>query len=152
MFYTKVFYLVFSEPKNNLPKVLNCVIHLSCFWRVLSGSQANKLIVTARKRSLGQGNVFTPVCQSVCSRGVLWCHFCYGQHHPLDSTAPPDSTPPPAGPHPFPVNKWAVRILLEYFLVLKNFIKCERGRVLRRRTWIENNGQNDDFLRSYCWL
>ena len=28
-----------------------------------------KHIITARKRSLGQGNVFTPVCQSFCSQG-----------------------------------------------------------------------------------
>ena len=26
-------------------------------------------LFTARKRSLGQGNIFTPVCQSFCSRG-----------------------------------------------------------------------------------
>ena len=29
-------------------------------------------MITARKRSLGQGNVFTPVCQSFCSRGDLY--------------------------------------------------------------------------------
>ena len=28
------------------------------------------VLFTARKRSLGQGNVFTPVCQSFCSQGV----------------------------------------------------------------------------------
>ena len=31
---------------------------------------ASDLIYTARKRSLGQGNVFTLVCQSFCSQGV----------------------------------------------------------------------------------
>ena len=33
------------------------------------------VIVTARKRSLGQGNIFTSVCQEFCSQGgclVLW--------------------------------------------------------------------------------
>ena len=28
------------------------------------------ILITARKRSLGQGNVFTPVCHSVDRRGV----------------------------------------------------------------------------------
>ena len=34
----------------------------------------NHLIVifTARKRSLGQGNIFTSVCQEFCSRGGAW--------------------------------------------------------------------------------
>ena len=31
-----------------------------------------ELLVTVRKRSLGQGNVFTPVCQSFCSREGAW--------------------------------------------------------------------------------
>ena len=26
------------------------------------------MVITARKRNLGQGNVFTPVCQSFCSQ------------------------------------------------------------------------------------
>ena len=69
---------------------------------------------TALKRSfLGQGNVFTPVCQSFCSQGegMLWCHFLLTAYPPLDSTTPtddstlpPDSTqtaPPPAQ-HPLP--------------------------------------------------
>ena len=29
------------------------------------------VIITSRKRSLGQGYVFTPVCQSFCSRAAL---------------------------------------------------------------------------------
>ena len=28
-----------------------------------------RVIITAHKRSLGQGNVFTPVCHSLCSLG-----------------------------------------------------------------------------------
>ena len=36
-------------------------------------------IITARKRSLGQGNVFTCVCYSVHGEGVsVWCHFLSG--------------------------------------------------------------------------
>ena len=41
--------------------------------------------ITARKRSLGQGNVFTPVCQSFCSQGGV-CPT------PLDAD-PPDADP-----------------------------------------------------------
>ena len=43
------------------------------------------LVITARKRSLGQGNIFTPVCHSVhrggmrgCSRGVGGMRDCSG--------------------------------------------------------------------------
>ena len=63
-------------------------------------------IFPARKRSLGQGNVFTPICI------VGYCDVtsCSGQHSPYDSittsqqhpnwTAPtPDNTHPP-GQHP----------------------------------------------------
>ena len=63
------------------------------------------VIFTARKRSLGQGNVFTPVFQSFCSQG--------GGVMSLDSTPP---------------KKRAVRILLECFLV-------SRVCALSRRTW-----------------
>ena len=31
-----------------------------------------RTIVTARKRSLGQGNIFTSVCQEFCSWGGVW--------------------------------------------------------------------------------
>ena len=69
---------------------------------------------TTRKRSLGQGNIFTSVCDSFCSLGVLRCHFLFwhGQHTPLPpgQQTPLDSTPP--------VNQYAVRILLECFLAI----------------------------------
>ena len=56
------------------------------------------IFVTARKQSLGQGNVFTPVCQSFCSQG---------------ESAPPVQTLPP----PRWQVKRVVRILLECILV-----------------------------------
>ena len=40
-------------------------------------------IITARKRSLGQGNIFTPVCHSVHRGGVHGLggmHGCWGGH------------------------------------------------------------------------
>ena len=67
------------------------------------------LLFTARKWSLGQGNVFTPVYQSFCSqRGVMMSLFVMdnttpGQHllprqyHPW--TASPAQTAPPPGQH-----------------------------------------------------
>ena len=55
-----------------------------------SADQVNTIlpVFTARKRSLGQGNVFTPVCHSV-HRGV-------GLPNPLPDTDPPRQTPPDA--------------------------------------------------------
>ena len=66
-------------------------------------------IITARKRSLGQGNIFSSMCQEICSRGLPQCML--GYH-------PPQSRHPPAqcmlGDT---VNKRAVCILLECNLV-----------------------------------
>ena len=64
--------------------------------------------ITACKRSLGHGNIFTSVRHSFCLRGRVCIQEC-GQ------------TPPPNEIHGIlkdTVNKWAVRILLECILVL----------------------------------
>ena len=103
-------------------------------------SCTNLCIVTTRKRSLGQGNIFAPVCHSV-HRGRV-----PGQVHPTAGTppgqvhpragAPPGQVHPQAGtphwagtppwvgtpprqvhPHPM-VNARAVCILLECILVI----------------------------------
>ena len=64
-------------------------------------------IFTARKRSLGQGNVFTPV--------ILFTGECLS--HCMREYTPPGHTPPsPHGYHRI-VNKRVVRILLESILV-----------------------------------
>ena len=86
--------------------------------------------ITVRKRSLGQGNVFTPVCHSVhrgrgslqppVGRPGIWEEPTLGRpprRRPL-SRPPwmpthPDAEPPPPGY----INKRAVRILLECILV-----------------------------------
>ena len=79
-------------------------------------------IFTTRKRSLGQGNVFIPVCDSVHRRGVCliacwdtpsWADtplgkHSLGRHTPWTDTSPLLDT----------VNKQAVHILLECTLVL----------------------------------
>ena len=44
----------------------------------ICGSVYLHLLIAAGKRSLGQGNVFTGVCLSVCPQGGLWCHFLSG--------------------------------------------------------------------------
>ena len=101
-------------------------------------------IFTARKRSLGQGNVFTPVCDSIHKEGIV-CPIAYWD------TPAPGQTPPqvdtcwgrhPPGRHPLSdlwdaVNKRAVRILLGCILVniicrlanLKNY-EAIRGKVV----------------------
>ena len=98
-------------------------------------------IVTARKRSLGQGNIFVPVCHSV-HRGV--CFSAYPPPQRRTPPHPPEQTPPrkrhsPQGPDPprsrhppaqcmlgDTLNKQAVRILLECNLVTKEFASFER--------------------------
>ena len=36
-------------------------------------------LITACKRSLGQGNVFTPICQSFCSQGEVYPSMQFGR-------------------------------------------------------------------------
>ena len=55
------------------------------------------LIITARKRSLGQGNIFASVCHSV-HRGSASVHA--GIHPPPPPRRPPTQGDPPPGPHP----------------------------------------------------
>ena len=68
-------------------------------------------LFTARKRSLGQGNIFTPVCHSVHGGGVClsacWDTTtppgsCTPQDHapPWDHASPRDHTPPGTMHHP----------------------------------------------------
>ena len=73
-------------------------------------------IITARKRSMGQGNVFTPVCHSVQGEGA----------------DPPVGRPGgwslPLDADPFRcryVNKRVVRILLECILVDRYILSSE---------------------------
>ena len=65
------------------------------------------LIFPARKRSLGQGNIFTSLCLST-GCGCYDVTSSYGQH-PADNTTPWTA--------PAPGNKRAVCILLECFLL-----------------------------------
>ena len=54
---------------------------------IIGSKSVCSVIFTVRKRSLGQGNVFTPVCQSFCSRGgacptTCWDTYPLGRHPP----------------------------------------------------------------------
>ena len=48
-------------------EALMLVVFLNLFCSFLE--HINFLIFTARKRSLGQGNIFSSLCQEFCSRG-----------------------------------------------------------------------------------
>ena len=55
----------------------------------------NHFLVTARKRSLGQGNIFSSVCQEFCSQGGVCLSACW-------DTTPPQKQTPPRCRHPPP--------------------------------------------------
>ena len=54
-----------------------------------------KYLVTARKRSLGQGNIFSSVCQEFCPWGSL--PQCMLGYHPLPRRPPWQGRPPSPG-------------------------------------------------------
>ena len=86
-----------------------------------------KVIFTARKRSLGQGNIFAAVCHSVHRGGEYLGRYSPGQVHPPVRYTPWAGTPPPGTPPGNAcwgtVNKQAVRILLECILVSEACVK-----------------------------
>ena len=61
-------------------------------------SFSNSELITAPKRSLGQGNIFTPVCHSVHRGGLPQCML--GYHPPGPGTPPPEQTPQEQTPPP----------------------------------------------------
>ena len=117
------------------------------------GTPWNRFIA-AHKRSLGQGNIFAPVCHSVYKGwGSASMHAGIPPprpevgtppgtrgRHPPGSRHPPDQTPPPLGadtppeadtPHEQCMlgdtgNKRAIRILLECNLVYNNYLQYRR--------------------------
>ena len=66
-------------------------------------------VITDRKRSLGQGNIFKGRCQEFCSRGGVYLSACWDTHPPGGDT-PQEQTPhweqtpprnrPPGSRHP----------------------------------------------------
>ena len=110
---------------------------------IIGSKSVCSVIFTVRKRSLGQGNVFTPVCQSFCSRGgacptTCWDTYPLGRHPPGIHPSPLLGRPPHPGRLPlsradtprmlqYTVNKRVVRILLECILV-GNFLSMPDGK------------------------
>ena len=89
----------------------NCVICRSLdlsssSWKNNTNHIKNNMI-TARKRSLGQGNTFSSVCQEFCSQGggSTWADTPPGQVpppmqvHPPGRYTPPGQDPPPQQVH-----------------------------------------------------
>ena len=78
----------------------------------LGSRMGSASIFTARKRSLGQGNIFSSMCQEFCSRGVC-LSACWDtttpppletgtplEHIPLEEATPPRAPPPEQTPPP----------------------------------------------------
>ena len=78
------------------------------FIVLLNSHITSKEVITARKQSLGQGNIFTSVCQEFCSWGeYLGRYTPQDQVHPLGPGIPPrtrytpqDQVHPPGWVHP----------------------------------------------------
>ena len=94
----------------------NDVVIILIFCHIKSLNSWN-FLVTARKRSLGQGNVLTPVCHSVHKGGFASGGICIqGGLHPGDLYPRGLGRPPPQQILRDTVNKRAVHILLECIL------------------------------------
>ena len=59
-------------------------------------------LVTARKRSLGQGNIFRSVCQEFCPQGGSASVHAGIPHPPQDRAPPQTRYPPPGSRHHTP--------------------------------------------------
>ena len=70
---------------------------INCFWKIkLTAHLIINKLVTARKRSLGQGNIFSSMCQEFCSQeggGSASVHA--GIPPPLPGADTPQSRHPP---------------------------------------------------------
>ena len=119
-------------------------------------------IFTTRKRSLGQGNIFSSVCQEFCPQkaGVPGQVHPLGRYTPQAGKTPWAGTPPWTGTpnppwqvhpptHPEQCmlgdtgNKQAVRILLECMLVYK---------ISAARPWFVRHGSNCFTFIDNCGL
>ena len=67
-------------------------------WRIPGDTIPTDPIFTARKQSLGQGNIFSSVCQEFCSQGGQYVPP--GRYNPLAGTPPRQVHPPWAGTPP----------------------------------------------------
>ena len=122
--------------------VMLLLLLLEFIWFVYLDEWSIKLHCSPRKLSLGQGNAFTPVSHSVHGEGVLWYHVLV-----MDNPPPEQHHSPSHGQHhhprhqppTFPVNKPAVRILLECFVVADKFWPIYRSSQKEQFKWGKMN-------------
>ena len=106
-----------------------CVFHL--YWKTKTTGMKHSYnmchpFITARKRSLGQFNIFSSVCQEFCPWGGL-SQCMLGYDTPLEQTPPRAGTPrsrhPPGRRHP-PLRSacWEIRSTSERYASYWNAI------------------------------
>ena len=79
------------ERKHNL----TCRFFTLSNWSYLLALKCHIKFITARKRCLGQGNIFSSVCQEFCSQGEsAWAGTLQGRNTPLGRYTPWAGTPP----------------------------------------------------------
>ena len=106
------------NPKNQL----GCYIHLlknklfNLQTQAMSRSLHIRRALLPAATKLGQGNVFTGVCDSV-HRGGVCLSACWDTTTPPGADIPRDQTSPPGSRRQHTVNERPVRILLECILV-----------------------------------
>ena len=102
-------------------------------------------IFTSRKRSLGQGNVFTPVCQSFCSQGRrVWPIACWDTFPRVDTSLgrhPSSLDRHPLVRHPLPWTDtllWAdTHLYASYwnaYLLFCRFVYFRKARLINLHT------------------
>ena len=104
MYQAKTGKLLYKSFDANVPDGMAVVTAASRQYLALSYWSVKSLVcelITARKRSLGQGNIFSIVCQEFCSQGgSASVHAGIPppptRHIPLEQTPPPDQAPPGA--------------------------------------------------------
>ena len=65
------------------------------------------IVITARKRNLGQGNIFIGVCQEFCSQGAVGvCLSACWDTPPREQTPMPPHPPPPRSTPPEQTLPW----------------------------------------------
>ena len=109
---------------NQILKPLSCV--LLYFSSLLSSYLRSNGVFTARKRGLGQGNIFSSVCREFCIHGglpqcMLWYHLPPRSRHPPTSHHPWEQTPPPSR-HPPSSACWEIRSISWWYVSYWNAI------------------------------
>ena len=92
-------------------------------------------IFTAHKRSLGQGNIFSSVCQEFCSQGGVCLSACW-------DTTPPGSRHPPRADTPLHSACWEIRSTSGRYASYWNaifFLFLGRGRGNKRTEPLPSN-------------